>query len=66
MRERVYRPMSRLHTVRNRIAHLESSHGRDLARDDRDIDQVIRSVCPKTANWAASRRRLKALAAARP
>jgi len=66
MRDRVFRPMSRLHMVRNRIAHLEPIHGRDLVLDDRDIDQVIRAVCPKTAAWAASHRRLKALATTRP
>jgi hypothetical protein len=66
MRERIYRPMSRLHTVRNRIAHLEPIHSRDLILEDRDIDQVIRAVCPKTATWAASRRRLKTLATTRP
>ncbi len=65
-RERIFKPISRLHLVRNRIAHLEPIHSRDLMRDDRDIDEVIRAVCPKTADWAASRRRLRALAATRP
>jgi hypothetical protein len=65
-RVRVEKPVRRLHEARNRIAHLEPILKRDLARDERDINYVIQSICPKTALWAAGQRRLLAVSAKRP
>lgn len=59
-------PLRRLHELRNRIAHLEPIISRRLERDEADIDAVIRAVCPRTAEWAASLRRINTLRAAKP
>jgi hypothetical protein len=65
-RTRIERPVTRLHLARNRIAHLEPILDRDLAADERSINNVIKSVCPATANWAATQRRLLDVLAERP
>ncbi|TKG57687.1 hypothetical protein FCN18_38750 [Prauserella endophytica] len=65
-RTAVDEPMRRLHQLRNRIAHLEPIINRELHRDAADIHAVVHAVCPKTAEWAASLRRVDAALAAKP
>ena len=49
--------MQRLHFLRNRIAHHEPIHRRDLATDHRLLLELIEWVCPTTRAWAESRSR---------
>lgn len=58
--------MQRLHDLRNRIAHHEPVHRRRLDLDLADCDFVLRSICPETARWAASRERVTVTLSNRP
>ncbi|WP_331756109.1 hypothetical protein OH791_38760 (plasmid) [Streptomyces anulatus] len=48
-RSEVEKPLIRLHKLRNRIAHLEPVHRRDLLDDRQDILTVLGYICPDTA-----------------
>lgn len=43
--------VARLHLVRNRLAHHEPIHGRDLAADYADLLFVTSAICPQAASW---------------
>ncbi|MQA95364.1 MAG: hypothetical protein GEV11_12200 [Streptosporangiales bacterium] len=43
--------VQRLHLVRNRLAHHEPVHGRDLAHDQADLLFVTRAICPVASSW---------------
>lgn len=43
--------VERLHLVRNRLAHHEPVHRRDLARDHADLLFVVDAICPVTRSW---------------
>jgi hypothetical protein len=51
-------PVERLHRLRNRVAHHEPIHLRDLVADHRDMMIVLKAICPHTHSWA---RRLSTL-----
>jgi hypothetical protein len=46
-------PVDRLHQLRNRIAHHEPIHYRDLAADHADMLAVVAAVCPDTHAWVS-------------
>jgi hypothetical protein len=50
-RRAIYDRVERLNRLRNRIAHHEPIHGRDLAADYGDMLFVIRAICPATGSW---------------
>ena len=58
--------MQRLHFLRNRIAHHEPIHRRDLARDHRQLLEVVGWICSDSRSWVAARSRTPAVLAARP
>lgn len=47
----VEKPLISLHKLRNRIAHLEPVHRRDLLADRQDILTVLGYICPDTRDW---------------
>lgn len=62
----VYRSLDELHTVRNRIAHHEPVHGRDLTADTLTIYRLLDWIDADVRAWAVSLSRLQPLIAARP
>lgn len=58
--------VQRLHFLRNRIAHHEPIHRRDLARDHDQLLEVVGWICSESHSWVASRSRTPAVLAARP
>lgn len=65
-RHDVFDPLSRLNTLRNRIAHHEPIHRRRLVDDRRDILVVASAICPETAGWIDRTSRVGATLALRP
>lgn len=57
--------LARLHHLRNRIAHHEPIHRRDLIRDWRDLGFVTSAICPHVQAWVRQTTRVEALLAAR-
>jgi len=49
--------IQRIHFLRNRIAHHEPIHQRDLTRDHESILEVTGWISADTKNWLASRSR---------
>lgn len=62
----VYRSLDELHTVRNRIAHHEPIHSRDLTADTLTIYRLLDWIDADVRAWAVSLSRLQPLIAARP
>jgi hypothetical protein len=58
--------MARLHDLRNRIAHHEPIHWRDIGLDHMDCLMVIRAVCPVSEAWSRDRSRVLQVLAMRP
>ena len=58
--------MGRLHDLRNRIAHHEPIHMRNLNRDLADCLWVIGGVCPITKQWVQSNSRVEGVLQERP
>lgn len=58
--------MARLHDLRNRIAHHEPIHWRDIGLDLTDCLMVIRAVCPVSEAWSRDRARVLQVIAMRP
>lgn len=65
-RATVYRALDALHTLRNRIAHHEPIHKRDLSADMLTIYRVLDWIDPDVRAWAVSLPRLQPLITARP
>ena len=61
----VYRSLDTLHTLRNRIAHHEPIHNRDLTDDMRTIYRVLDWIDSDIRIWAISLSRLQPLLSAR-
>ncbi|MEV6970407.1 hypothetical protein AB0M47_35400 [Hamadaea sp. NPDC051192] len=59
-------PVSRLHRLRNRLAHHEPVHGRDLARDHEDMLFVLGSISPTMRAWAEGNSALPGVLGVRP
>lgn len=62
----VYRALDELHTVRNRIAHHEPIHSRDLTADTLTIYRLLDWIDADVRAWAVSLSRLQPIIAARP
>lgn len=62
----VYRALDEMHTVRNRIAHHETIHGRDLAADMLTIYRLLDWIDADVRAWAVSLSRLQSIVASRP
>ncbi len=65
-RDIVYRAIDELHTVRNRIAHHEPIHSRDLNKDMLTIYRLLDWIDSDVRAWAASVSRLRPIIASRP
>jgi len=61
-----FKRVGRLHDLRNRIAHHEPIHWRDLAKDLGDCRSTIRAVSSDLEGWADSRSRVATTLAKRP
>ncbi|MCW3158383.1 hypothetical protein [Micropruina sonneratiae] len=62
----VYRALDELHTVRNRIAHHEPIHSRDLTADTLTIYRLLDWIDHDVRAWAVTLSRLQPIIAARP
>lgn len=51
----IEKPVTRLHLLRNRIAHLEPLYARNLTLDLQDMKIVIGFICARTQSWFATR-----------
>jgi hypothetical protein len=58
--------VQRVHFLRNRVAHHEPIHHRDLNRDHEGMIDVLRWICTDTSQWATSTSRSVAVLALRP
>ena len=58
--------MQRLHFLRNRIAHHEPIHRRDLSRDHAHLLELVGWMCSDSRAWIAATSRTPAVIAARP
>ncbi len=61
-----YRALDRLHTLRNRIAHHEPIHRRDLVADSLTIYRLLDWIDADVRAWAVALSRLQPVLAARP
>lgn len=62
----VYRALDELHALRNRIAHHEPIHARDLKADALTIYRLLDWIDHDVRVWAVSLSRLRPIIAARP
>jgi hypothetical protein len=58
--------MSRLHLMRNRVAHHEQIHRRNVAADYADLLYVARAICPQASAWIEQTSTVQAVLAQRP
>ncbi len=58
--------MKRLHFLRNRIAHHEPIHERDLALDHRELLEVVGWICADSRAWIESASRTPTVLSSRP
>lgn len=58
-RATVFKTVEELHSLRNRIAHHEPIHHRDLAKDSLAAYRLIEWISPETREWAASFSRIQ-------
>lgn len=65
-RAEVARRLQQLHFVRNRAAHHEPIHARDLSRDHELAIELLRWVSPEAGTWALRVSDLPTVLAARP
>jgi len=65
-RRKVHDRVARLNRLRNRVAHHEPIHGRDLAGDHAVLLVVAEWIHPTVADWIAGLSRVPALLASRP
>jgi hypothetical protein len=66
IRREVEHRMQQLHFLRNRIAHHEPIHQRNLGRDHGYVLDVAAWICPDTRDWIAGSSRCLSLLARRP
>ena len=57
-RKDVYSDLDRLRTLRNRIAHHEPIHNRNLIQDYERVDRVLRLLSPEKTDWVARHSRV--------
>lgn len=65
-RATVYRALDELHAVRNRIAHHEPIHSRDLTADTLTIYRLLDWIDHDVRAWAVTLSRLQPIIASRP
>jgi hypothetical protein len=65
-RAAVYLALDKMHTVRNRIAHNETIHSRDLTADMLTIYRLLDWIDADVRAWAVSISRLQPIIASRP
>jgi hypothetical protein len=65
-RDRIYRPVDHLYTLRNRVAHHEPIHRVDLAACEDDAVFVVGCMDPALADWLRVTSRLRGILAERP
>ena len=58
--------MQHLHYLRNRIAHHEPIHQRNLEREHAEMLEIIRWICPHSHTWAKSASRTPEILLERP
>lgn len=58
--------VQRIHFLRNRVAHHEPIHHRDLNRDHAGMLDVVRWICTDTSDWADSTSRSMSVLSSRP
>ena len=58
--------MQRLHFLRNRVAHHEPIHRRDLSRDHGQLLELVGWMCSESRYWVAATSRTPEVIAARP
>ena len=63
---KLFKAMAQLHVLRNRVAHHEPIHRRDLAADYAACRFVLGAVSPEVAVWATADARIPELLAQRP
>lgn len=66
VREGVSDRIQRIHFLRNRVAHYEPIHQRDLDHDVRSIEELAGWICPDTRSWVVGLSRTRDLIAERP
>jgi hypothetical protein len=65
-RNAVYAPVERLHALRNRVAHHEPIHAKNLAARYAELLAVAGWIDPAAAEWIAETSRVPAIIAVRP
>lgn len=65
-RRQIYDPLVRLHRLRNRIAHHEPIHGRNLAKDQAEALKILSAICPVTTSWVDQTSVVPGVLAGRP
>lgn len=58
--------VQRVHFLRNRVAHHEPIHHRDLNRDHASMLDIVRWICTDTSDWATSTSRSMSVLSSRP
>jgi hypothetical protein len=58
--------MQRIHFLRNRVAHHEPIHHRDLQRDAANIVELVGWICSDTRDWVVRESRVSDVLARRP
>lgn len=58
--------IQRLHFLRNRIAHHEPVHHRDLQHDLAHLQELVGWICPESRSWIVERSRSQAVLRRRP
>jgi hypothetical protein len=64
--EYIFTRVRHLHVLRNRIAHHEPIHRRDIARDFEICIEVLQAISPAIAQWSAKNSRVLQVLAERP
>lgn len=65
-RRTIAQRVERLHHLRNRIAHHEPIHRRNLVADHADMLAVVAAICPYAVGWVATNSTVRQTAARRP
>lgn len=64
--EYIFTRVRHLHVLRNRIAHHEPIHNRDIARDYQTCIEVLNAISPIIAAWSAENSRVLEVLAEKP
>ncbi len=64
--EYIFTRVRHLHVLRNRIAHHEPIHNRDIANDYQICMEILSAISPNIAEWSAKNSRVLQVLARRP